>query len=133
MTALGSGGEYVTGTGQVIENTHAETDECFTFGCVIHAPTDHHLSHLPTHWKNGQMWRAMLDQDGSVQELLADPDSEAWYGRHRNAAKCALCKDVIESRSRHDFVTCGCGSISVDGGADYKRRVGDPNHFLEAP
>jgi hypothetical protein len=25
---------------------------------------------------------------------------------------------------RHDFVTCTCGSISVDGGQEYLRRVG---------
>jgi len=37
-----------------------------------------------------------------------------------NAARCRRCKDTIESRHRHDFVTCSCGAISVDGG-----RVGD--------
>lgn len=36
--------------------------------------------------------------------------------------KCNLCGDVIESKSRHDFVTCKCGSCSVDGGTDYLRR-----------
>jgi hypothetical protein len=44
----------------------------------------------------------------------------------RNAAKCLLCEDIIESTFRHDFVTCKCGNISVDGGHDYLRRVG---HF----
>lgn len=32
------------------------------------------------------------------------------------------CKDVIESKYRHDFVTCSCGNISVDGGNDYFKR-----------
>lgn len=40
----------------------------------------------------------------------------------RNAAKCKLCGDVIESRYRNDFVTCECGNLSVDGGLDYIRR-----------
>lgn len=40
----------------------------------------------------------------------------------RNAARCKLCGDVIESRYRHDFVTCSCGNLSVDGGLDYIRR-----------
>lgn len=40
----------------------------------------------------------------------------------RNAAKCLLCGDIIESRSVHDFVTCNCGNISVDGGLDYAKR-----------
>jgi len=33
--------------------------------------------------------------------------------------KCLLCRDVIESKYRHDFVTCSCGNVSVDGGNDY--------------
>ena len=40
----------------------------------------------------------------------------------RNAAKCGECGDEIESKYRHDFVTCKCGAISVDGGLDYLRR-----------
>lgn len=42
----------------------------------------------------------------------------------RNAAKCLLCLDEIESKHRHDFVRCSCGSIFVDGGLDYQRRGG---------
>jgi hypothetical protein len=40
----------------------------------------------------------------------------------RNVAKCRLCGDTIESESVHDFVTCGCGAISVDGGKCYLKR-----------
>ena len=40
----------------------------------------------------------------------------------RNSAKCLVCGDVIESKHRHDFVTCSCGNLSVDGGKDYLRR-----------
>lgn len=43
----------------------------------------------------------------------------------RNAAKCLRCGDVIESKHVHDFVTCSCGCISVDGGKEYLRRVLD--------
>ena len=39
----------------------------------------------------------------------------------RNAAQCARCGTVIESRHRHDFVSCPCGAIFVDGGRDYIR------------
>ena len=41
----------------------------------------------------------------------------------RNRAQCARCGDIIESTHRHDFVTCGCGEISVDGGHAYLRRA----------
>jgi hypothetical protein len=49
----------------------------------------------------------------------------------RNRAKCAKCDTVIESKHRHDFVTCYCGSIFVDGGTDYYRAGFDrPEDFI---
>lgn len=41
----------------------------------------------------------------------------------RNAAKCKRCGDIIESTHRHDFKSCECGAISVDGGKEYIRRL----------
>lgn len=49
----------------------------------------------------------------------------------KNAVKCKKCGDVIESTYRHGFVTCSCGAISVDGGHDYLRRVGDLDGYIE--
>jgi len=43
----------------------------------------------------------------------------------KNAARCLTCNEIIESKHRHDFVTCKCGKLSVDGGHDYLRRVGE--------
>lgn len=43
----------------------------------------------------------------------------------QNAVICNKCDEFIFSKTRHDFVTCKCGAISVDGGQDYLRRVGD--------
>lgn len=40
-----------------------------------------------------------------------------------NAATCKLCGDYIRSKNRHDFVTCKCGNVSVDGGSWYARRA----------
>ena len=40
----------------------------------------------------------------------------------KNAARCKNCGDIIESTYTHDFVTCSCGNLSVDGGHDYLRR-----------
>lgn len=39
----------------------------------------------------------------------------------RNSARCNGCGDEIESRHRHDFQACSCGSIFVDGGNSYFR------------
>lgn len=41
----------------------------------------------------------------------------------RNAIRCVRCGDIIESKSEHDFQTCSCGAVSVDGGHLYLRRV----------
>jgi hypothetical protein len=38
------------------------------------------------------------------------------------AVSCLHCNTVIESKFRHDFVSCKCGAVSVDGGLDYQRR-----------
>jgi tRNA(Ile2) C34 agmatinyltransferase TiaS len=43
----------------------------------------------------------------------------------RNRARCELCGDEIESIGRHDFIRCNCGSLAVDGGREYLRRVGN--------
>ena len=40
----------------------------------------------------------------------------------RNAIRCNICGDEIESKHRNDFVTCKCGACSADGGHDYLRR-----------
>ncbi len=41
----------------------------------------------------------------------------------RNSVRCKKCGDEIESKHRHDFVTCSCGNVSVDGGHAYYRRA----------
>lgn len=40
----------------------------------------------------------------------------------RNSVQCLKCADIIESKHRHDYVTCSCGNVSVDGGKDYLKR-----------
>ena len=40
-----------------------------------------------------------------------------------NKAKCLACGVTLESKSRHDFRSCGCSNeMFVDGGKDYVRR-----------
>ena len=40
----------------------------------------------------------------------------------KNAIKCNLCGDIIESTHVHDFKMCSCGAVSVDGGKLYCKR-----------
>ena len=49
-----------------------------------------------------------------------------------NKVRCKRCGQVIQSFYRHDFVTCSCGAVSVDGGLDYLKRVAaDFDHIEE--
>jgi hypothetical protein len=48
-----------------------------------------------------------------------------------NKAMCNLCSDIIESKHRHDFVTCKCGNSSTDGGLDYFHRSGSLTDMSE--
>lgn len=42
-----------------------------------------------------------------------------------NKLQCHKCADIIESKHGHNFVSCSCGNIAVDGGKNYLRRVGN--------
>jgi hypothetical protein len=42
-----------------------------------------------------------------------------------NQVRCKRCEDTPFSTHRHDFKSCKCGAVSVDGGQAYLRRVGD--------
>ena len=35
--------------------------------------------------------------------------------------RCRKCGDILQSKYRHDFKMCRCGSCYIDGGDDYKR------------
>jgi hypothetical protein len=49
----------------------------------------------------------------------------------QNEILCKKCDDVIYSAHRHDFKYCKCGSVAVDGGTDYLRRVGNLDEYVE--
>ena len=49
----------------------------------------------------------------------------------KNAAECVKCGDVIESKYRHDFVSCSRGAIFVDGGHDNLRRRRTPWDLID--
>lgn len=41
-----------------------------------------------------------------------------------NQVRCHKCSDTPFSAHTHDFKSCACGAIAVDGGMSYLRRVG---------
>ena len=48
-----------------------------------------------------------------------------------NQIECVKCGDKPYSAHRHAFRACRCGAVSVDGGMEYLRRVGDPNDYVD--
>lgn len=48
-----------------------------------------------------------------------------------NKAKCKKCNDIIESKNTNDFIRCSCGSIAVDGGLEYIKRIGETKNIIE--
>jgi hypothetical protein len=49
----------------------------------------------------------------------------------RSQLRCPDCQELISSVNRHDFNTCGCGGLSIDGGRDYLR-VSAKSHIMDA-
>jgi len=107
--------------------------------CVIHSPTEHHMTEWPLDWDLNQ---ALFYRTCPHQRRVLDPDqfqflreSGKWadvkkaccgyiYSTAGPTITCTSCGDQIQSWHRHDFVTCGCGATSIDGGSSYTRIVG---------
>ena len=66
----------------------------------------------------GKSWK-------EIRRELCAPENETAGKRVivRNRAKCLVCGEILESRHRHDYKTCSCGGLSVDGGRDYISRA----------
>jgi hypothetical protein len=47
-----------------------------------------------------------------------------------NRIRCAKCKDLLHSKHRHDWVTCSCKAVYVDGGDDYCRLGGRAENII---
>ena len=47
----------------------------------------------------------------------------------RNSAMCGDCWQEIVSRHKHDYITCSCGQLSIDGGSSYLKR--NSNHYVD--
>lgn len=48
-----------------------------------------------------------------------------------NKIQCKHCGEIIESTSVHNFVSCKCGKVAVDGGKDYLKRCGNKEDYIE--
>jgi len=46
-----------------------------------------------------------------------------------NKIKCKKCGDIIESKSTNNYKKCSCGTVAVDGGKDYLKRIGNEEDY----
>jgi hypothetical protein len=68
-----------------------------------------------------------------VNKKKYDENFDAIFRKPRNRVRCRKCGDVIESKTRHDFVPCKCGAIFTDGGNEYCHRGGNPEDMENLP
>lgn len=114
-------------SGQRISAFH-KAIQCEPRNCPVHRPSEHEYRDLPLFFTGTYMVRLTGEIDGeSPTGQIIDPDDYE-YNRSgkailRNSAKCHGCNEEIVSAFRHDFVTCSCGNVSVDGGGSYLRRT----------
>ncbi len=76
---------------------------------------------LETHLDNMDMTpaqEAFMNDTGNEEEIIPTTYIVS------NQIKCLNCGDTPFSMHRHDFTWCECGSVAVDGGQDYLKRVG---------
>lgn len=100
------------------------------FPCAIHRHSQHVGSDRPmVLTKRGLVGH--LDEDRNFHPC---PDSVAYYERNyppqiQYGIRCGSCGDELYSNSRHDFVSCMCESVFIDGGFDYQRVGGHAGTF----
>lgn len=66
--------EYTTGYGQVLHFVHPES-QCSGRPCVLHAPSDHPMTDLPTYWRSDRSIMERICEHGVGHP---DPDDTAY-------------------------------------------------------
>lgn len=49
---------------------------------------------------------------------------------YENKIECKNCGRIIRSKNRHNYVTCKCGDVSVDGGSWYQIITGKQDGYV---
>lgn len=48
-----------------------------------------------------------------------------------NKINCKKCGDIIESKSTNGYKRCSCGTVAIDGGKDYLKRIDNEEDYEE--
>lgn len=117
-----SGRALELSSGTVLRNPHND-EQCAGRSCPIHNPSDHPYRDFPLDFNGTNMVRVDPDSEGGVR---IDPDDYEFNKENvailRNSVECLNCETHITSEHKHDFVSCECRNVSVDGGHSYLKR-----------
>jgi hypothetical protein len=69
-------GRFVTGTSQILTNIHKLEARCLKEGCVVHKPSDHHMRHMRTIWRNDRAFMERICEHGVGHP---DPDQVKYW------------------------------------------------------
>lgn len=83
-----------------------------------YAPSAVYLNSNPNKEKNHKKYMALTKTDENWFIQGCDEEEMEKY-RFQSAIHCKKCDCVIYSVMRHDFHSCQCGDIKIDGGKDY--------------
>lgn len=124
-------------SGQTVFGFH-DSDRCLGDHCPVHNPSNHELREFPLRFNfDAFVFERIIPASEGVEEtFIPDPDDYTLVSNggkliYRNSAQCVNCGEELISFSRHDFNTCACGDISVDGGHAYMRRVVNSGNFID--
>lgn len=114
---------------------HVKVDEMFKGGltfvndfCVNseYKPSAIYRAATPDTSKGHKKYMLLTNTDsGFVVRGMDEQQIEQF--RFQDAIHCRSCGDVIYSVMRHDFRSCTCGNVSIDGGRDYTKVSYQPN------
>ena len=99
--------------------------------CVLgeYSPVSVYYSENPDRTKNHKNYLMLQIIDKQI--LIRGMDKEQIESFAKVAGVyCPDCKQVIYSTMRHDYNSCKCESISIDGGSDYTKVSYDSNKSI---
>ena len=73
---------FLDGHGNLVVNVHPENDDCRTFGCAVHNPSDHSMRHMPTLFRGDNGMTERVCEHGVGHP---DPDNLGFIERTRGA------------------------------------------------
>lgn len=123
-------------SGQIIHGFH-KSIHCKGSSCPVHNPSKHELRDKALVFNFGPFIfeRIVERNDGTVYHV-PDPDDYNLNRSggnlvYRNSIRCNHCADEITSSYQHEFVSCSCGTVFVDGGSVNRRIGGTQNDYTD--